>query len=164
MRQIKERRPETVIVVAGCVAQVEQAELRARTPFVDVIVGPRNLSGLAEAVRKASGEAQVVADDAEVIPEGLAFRRADRQGAFVNISYGCDNFCTYCIVPYARGREQSRAPEAVVAEVAEAVAAGHREVTLLGQNVNSYRGAAASPPGPLSRANDAWERGGTASG
>lgn len=144
--RLKRRRPELIVVVAGCVAQVEGELIRQRAPFVDLVVGPRNLSGLAEAVSRlaapGSVRAATLTDAAEVIPEGLVFRREERVGAFVNISYGCDNFCAYCVVPYARGREQSRAPAAVLAEVRQAVAAGHREVTLLGQNVNSYRGRA----------------------
>jgi tRNA-2-methylthio-N6-dimethylallyladenosine synthase len=140
VRKLKLARPETLVVVAGCVAQVAHDEIRRRAPYVDVVVGPRNLSALEEALRSLPGRPLVAADDAEVVPEGLAFRRAEGLGAFVNVSYGCDNFCAYCIVPYARGREQSREPEAVAAEVRQAVAAGYREVTLLGQNVNSYAG------------------------
>jgi tRNA-2-methylthio-N6-dimethylallyladenosine synthase len=140
VRKLKLKRPDMLVVVAGCVAQVAHDEIRRRAPYVDVVVGPRNLSVLAEALQKATPTPVVAADDAEVVPEGLAFRRAEGLGAFVNVSYGCDNFCAYCIVPYARGREQSRTPEAVVDEVRAAVAAGYREVTLLGQNVNSYRG------------------------
>lgn len=144
LRRQKRENPGTVIVVAGCVAQTSQDEIRARAPFVDVILGPRSIAGLAEAVREASGQQLVLADDADIIPEGLPFRRTESVNAFVNVGYGCDNFCAYCIVPFARGREQSRAPEDVVAEVADAVDSGRPEVTLLGQNVNSYRGCAAT--------------------
>ncbi|NSW57429.1 MAG: tRNA (N6-isopentenyl adenosine(37)-C2)-methylthiotransferase MiaB [Armatimonadetes bacterium] len=144
LRRQKRENPGTIIVVAGCVAQTSQNELRTRAPFVDLILGPRSIAGLAEAVREASGQQRVLADDAEIIPEGLPFTRAESVNAFVNVGYGCDNFCAYCIVPFARGREQSRAPEDVVAEVADAVGSGRPEVTLLGQNVNSYRGCAAT--------------------
>jgi tRNA-2-methylthio-N6-dimethylallyladenosine synthase len=140
LRKLKARRPDAVIVVAGCVAQVAHEDIRRRAPYVDVILGPRNIASLEEMLQSATQAPQVVADDSEIVPEGLAVRRTEGVGAFVNISYGCDNFCTYCVVPYARGREQSRAPQAVVAEVERAVADGFREVTLLGQNVNSYRG------------------------
>ncbi len=138
--KLKAKRPEMIIIVAGCVAQMAPEEFRRRTPLVDIVVGPRNLSGLAEAIREATGEPSVLADTSEVIPEGLPSSREDGVNAFVNITYGCDNFCAYCIVPYTRGREQSRTPERVGAEVKQAVEAGRPEVTLLGQNVNSYRG------------------------
>lgn len=140
VRKLKQQRPDLVVVVAGCVAQIAHEEIRKRAPFVDVILGPRNLSGLTEAIRRSSHPAQVLANEDEVIPEALAVCRVPGVAAFVNISYGCNNFCAYCIVPYARGREQSRTPEAVLAEVRQAVAEGYREITLLGQNVNSYQG------------------------
>jgi tRNA-2-methylthio-N6-dimethylallyladenosine synthase len=140
VRKLKRQRPDLVVVVAGCVAQIAHEEIRKRAPFVDVILGPRNLSGLTEAIRRSSHPAQVLANNDEVIPEALAVCRVPGVAAFVNISYGCNNFCAYCIVPYARGREQSRTPEAVLAEVKQAVAEGYREITLLGQNVNSYQG------------------------
>jgi tRNA-2-methylthio-N6-dimethylallyladenosine synthase len=140
VRKLKQQRPDLIVVVAGCVAQIAHEEIRKRAPFVDVILGPRNLSGLTEAIRRSSPPAQVLANEDEVIPEALAVCRVPGVAAFVNISYGCNNFCAYCIVPYARGREQSRTPEAVLAEVKQAVAEGYREITLLGQNVNSYQG------------------------
>ena len=139
IRKLKQRRPEIIVVVAGCVAQVAQEDIRARAPFVDVIIGPRNLGALAEALRGAAPP-EGLTDAAEIMPEGLPSHRVPGVAAFVNITYGCDNFCAYCIVPHARGREQSRAPEAVVQEAREAVESGHPEVTLLGQNVNSYAG------------------------
>lgn len=140
VRKLKQQRPDLVVVVAGCVAQIAHEEIRKRAPFVDVILGPRNLSGLTEAIRRSSHPAQVLTNEDEVIPEALVVCRVPGVAAFVNISYGCNNFCAYCIVPYARGREQSRTPEAVLAEVKQAVAEGYREITLLGQNVNSYQG------------------------
>ncbi|MEN6343751.1 MAG: tRNA (N6-isopentenyl adenosine(37)-C2)-methylthiotransferase MiaB [Armatimonadia bacterium] len=140
VRKLKQQRPDMVVVVAGCVAQIAHEEIRRRAPFVDVIVGPRNLSGLTEAIRRSTRPAQILANEDEVIPEALAVCRVPGVAAFVNVSYGCNNFCAYCIVPYARGREQSRAPEAVLGEVKQAVADGYREITLLGQNVNSYQG------------------------
>lgn len=140
VRKLKQQRPDLVVVVAGCVAQIAHEQIRKRAPFVDVILGPRNLSGLTEAIRRSSHPAQVLTNEDEVIPEALAVCRVPGVAAFVNISYGCNNFCAYCIVPYARGREQSRTPEAVLAEVKQAVAEGYREITLLGQNVNSYQG------------------------
>jgi len=105
-------------------------------------MGPRNYSHLARAITTAQARADndpvTVTDTAEVIPEGLPAARTTPISSYVNVTYGCNNFCAYCIVPYARGRQQSRAPEQIVSEVEETVATGRQEVTLLGQNVNSY--------------------------
>jgi len=144
VRKLKTKRPELVIVVAGCVAQVSSQEIRDRAPYVDVIVGPRNLSSLADAISHHRANTRLMTNCEEVPPEGLPAHRADSVNAFVNVTYGCNNFCAYCIVPYARGREESRSPEAVVQEAANAVANGHPELTLLGQNVNSYAGVDAA--------------------
>ncbi len=140
LRRIKERRPETVIAVCGCMAQIVGDKIRERSPYVDIILGPRNVARFAEALQAVlRGEGPVVVrDTSEQVPEGLPVRRCPGVSAFVNITYGCNNFCAYCIVQYARGREVSRRPEDVVAEVREAVDQGYREVVLLGQNVNSY--------------------------
>jgi len=143
LRREKRRRPEMVIVVCGCVAQIAAEEIRRRAPYVDIIIGPRNYSQFAAAVAQrrqigSSGEPIVVTDDEETIPEGLPACRYTEISAFVNVTYGCNNFCAYCIVPYTRGREQSRQMADIVGEVHSLVAAGYKEVTLLGQNVNSY--------------------------
>jgi len=138
--RLKARRPQMVIAVCGCMAQVVGDRVRERTPQVDIILGPRNVARFAEALQRVwAGEGPVVTrDTAELVPEGLPVRRCAGVTAYVNVTYGCDNFCAYCIVPYARGREVSREPEEIVAEVRQAVAQGYREVVLLGQNVNSY--------------------------
>ncbi len=142
LRRIKEQRPHTIIAVLGCVAQIAAQEITARAPYVDIIMGPRNYSHLAGAITTAQARADndpvTVTDTAEVIPEGLPVARTTPVSSYVNVTYGCNNFCAYCIVPYARGRQQSRAPEQIVSEVEQSVAAGHHEITLLGQNVNSY--------------------------
>jgi tRNA-2-methylthio-N6-dimethylallyladenosine synthase len=140
LRLLKEQRPDMLIVVAGCLAQVLHDEIARRAPYVDLIIGPRSIASLAGALQQRNDHLRTIADDAEIVPEGLAFRRSEGVGAFVNISYGCNNFCSYCIVPYARGREQSRDPRQILGEVTDAVRAGYREVALLGQNVNSYSG------------------------
>lgn len=137
---LKRRRPGLIIALCGCMAQVVGDRIAARSPFVDIVLGPRNVGRFAEALAEvmAGRGRTVLRDTTECVPEGLPARRHPGLGAFVNVSYGCDNFCAYCIVPYARGREVSRDPGAILAEVEAAVAAGYREVTLLGQNVNSY--------------------------
>lgn len=140
LRKLRRENPDLVIVVAGCVAQIAADELRQRG--ADIVVGPRCYDMLEPALGDLGASAQrrctlTIGGDRH-IAEGLPARRASHLTAFVNVIYGCDNFCAYCIVPYARGREQSRLPEDVLAEVERVVAAGAREVTLLGQNVNSY--------------------------
>ncbi len=143
LRQLKQRHPQTIIAVLGCVAQVAAEQIARRAPYVDIIIGPRNYSRLAEAIAaasQASGRRRpiIVTDTSETTPDGLPVVRSTPVSAFINVTYGCNNFCAYCIVPYARGREQSRPVEQIVAEVEDAVTTGHREITLLGQNVNSY--------------------------
>jgi tRNA-2-methylthio-N6-dimethylallyladenosine synthase len=142
LARLKQQRPNMVIGVCGCMAQIGVDEIRKRAPYVDVIVGPRNIGSLREAVRQALESPVVtVATDLDTVPDDLQpAARTPGLSAFVNITYGCNNFCAYCIVPYTRGREISRTPEEVVTEVEGLVADGYREVTLLGQNVNSYRG------------------------
>jgi tRNA-2-methylthio-N6-dimethylallyladenosine synthase len=142
LAQLKQRRPDMIIVVCGCIAQIGVAEIRRRAPYVDIILGPRNLAALGEAVAQALASPCVtVRTDLDECPdESQPAVRAPGLSAFVNITYGCDNFCAYCIVPYTRGREISRPADEILAEVRGLIAEGYREVTLLGQNVNSYRG------------------------
>ncbi len=143
LARLKERRPDLVIAVCGCVAQIEADEIRRRAPYVDLIIGPRNLADLRAAVaRSLAAPCVTVSTDVGACPDAsLPAVRAPGVSAFVNISVGCDNFCTYCIVPYARGRETSRPADEILREVERLVADGYREVMLLGQNVNSYRDA-----------------------
>lgn len=144
LARLKQTRPNMVIAVCGCIAQVAADEIRRRAPYVDIIIGPRNLGSFGEAVKRslASPCVTVQTDVSECPEESLPAARAPGISAFVNISYGCDNFCAYCIVPYARGREISRPADEIVREIEGLMADGYREVMLLGQNVNSYRGPA----------------------
>ena len=145
LRRIKRQRPDMLIVVAGCMAQIVSAEIRERAPHVDLIVGPREYAGLAAAVRARhdAGDgspcgADELLDMHRIVPEGLPERRDEGVGAWVTAMYGCSNFCAYCVVPYARGPEHSRLPPDVVDEVRRLAGDGVREITLLGQNVNAY--------------------------
>lgn len=142
LARLKQRHPNMVIAVCGCIAQVGVDEIRQRAPYVDIIIGPRNLGDLGEAVKRSlASPCLTVSTDASACPdESQPAARAPGVSAYVNISYGCDNFCAYCIVPYARGREISRPADEIIREVQGLVAGGYREVMLLGQNVNSYRG------------------------
>ena len=139
--RLKRERPGRIVLVTGCLPQAEQADFFARFPFVDGALGPQNLHRLPDlldaAVQPAGGPAGFFADGPAMSGD-LAARRERPFQAWVQVMSGCANFCSYCIVPYVRGPERSREPEAVVAEVRELVADGVREVTLLGQNVNSY--------------------------
>jgi tRNA-2-methylthio-N6-dimethylallyladenosine synthase len=132
------------IAVAGCVAQAEGAEIMARQPAVDLVVGPQAYHKLPELIaraHRASGErlaADFTADEKfDALPAG---RAPGGVTAFLTVQEGCDKFCTFCVVPYTRGAEYSRPPKAVLAEAEQLAAQGVREVTLLGQNVNAYAG------------------------
>ncbi len=141
-RPLKEDDPQRIIVVAGCTSQVAADEITQRVPYADIVIGPRNLGHLQHAISQRiadnTGPPLVFTGNTELLPEGLPARRTDGISAFVNINYGCDNHCAYCVVPYARGPEVSRIPAEVIAECRDALAARHVEITLLGQNVNSY--------------------------
>jgi len=139
----KERRPELVIGVGGCVASQEGAAIRDRAPFVDIVFGPQTLHRLPELLERArrQGEPQVDVSFPEIEKfDRLPEPRAEGPTAFVSIMEGCSKYCTYCVVPYTRGEEVSRPFDDVLAEVAALAAQGVREVNLLGQNVNAYRG------------------------
>jgi tRNA-2-methylthio-N6-dimethylallyladenosine synthase len=129
------------IAVAGCVAQQEGERILARVPGVDLVVGPSDLpkiAGLADEAPVHAAPAVEVAGDPDYHRRRIPAARNGRLKAWVSIMYGCDNFCTYCVVPHLRGRERSRPAEDIVQEVRELAARGFREITLLGQNVNSY--------------------------
>ena len=138
---------DTRIVVAGCVAQAEGAEILARTPAVDVVVGPQSYHRLPELLA-GSRERRVV--DTEFPVEDkfsrLPARRARGPTGFLTVQEGCDKFCAFCVVPYTRGAELSRSVAAIRAEAQALVAAGVREITLIGQNVNAYHGQGADGP------------------
>ena len=145
LKELKRDKPELMICVGGCMTQEKgMAEAMKRNyTFIDLVYGTHNLYRLPEylyrVLRDRTPVVEVVETDGEIV-EGLPEIRSNAHSAFVNIMYGCNNFCTYCIVPYTRGREKSRAPEDILQEIETLVRDGVREVTLLGQNVNSYRG------------------------
>ena len=143
LKKVKRARPGMLIGLCGCMMQQQAVaeRIRASYPYVDLVFGTHALHTLPELLfRWLSGERRqfsVAPGDGEII-EGLPLRRDGAIKANLPIMYGCDNFCTYCIVPYVRGRERSRNPEDVLREAREISASGYREITLLGQNVNSY--------------------------
>ena len=147
LKQARERQGGRMLVaVAGCVAQAEGEEIQRRAPFVDIVFGPQTYHRLPEMVAQALDTAGGVLDTSfpaeakfDYLPESPA---APGVSAFLTVQEGCDKFCTFCVVPYTRGAEYSRPAADVVAEARRLVMAGAREITLLGQNVNAYHGAA----------------------
>ncbi len=141
-KHLKKRRPELVVGVTGCVAQQEGEKLVKRLPHVDFVLGPQNIYRIAEVVKEVEGGGGPVVltemSKGFTPPVIVATDESRPVKAQVTIMQGCDNFCSYCVVPYVRGREVSRPPEDILKEVECLVKQGVREVTLLGQNVNSY--------------------------
>ena len=142
IKHIKRANPALIFGITGCMAQKEGEALIRRAPHIDFVLGTNKVHELRATVRRLesarrSPVVDVLLGDAP-LPENVPIERTGRLSAWVPIMYGCNNFCTYCIVPYVRGREHSRRPEDVVREVEEAAAQGFKEITLLGQNVNSY--------------------------
>jgi tRNA-2-methylthio-N6-dimethylallyladenosine synthase len=146
VRALKAARPEIVIGVGGCVASQEGAAIVRRAPFVDVVFGPQTLHRLPALIeaRRTSGEPQVDISFPEIEKfDHLPPPRVDGAAAFVSIMEGCSKYCSFCVVPYTRGEEVSRPFDDVLTEIADLCDQGVHEVTLLGQNVNAYRGTMA---------------------
>ncbi|CAI7892792.1 unnamed protein product, partial [Closterium sp. NIES-54] len=138
-RERRRRDPSMRVVVAGCVAQQEGHALLRRVPEVDIVMGPQHANRLHELLEQVDLGAQVVATEPIHIVEDIATpRRESTITAWVNVIYGCNERCTYCVVPGVRGTEQSREPEAIRQEMQRLAAAGYKEVTLLGQNIDAY--------------------------
>jgi tRNA-2-methylthio-N6-dimethylallyladenosine synthase len=143
VKALKRANPALMIAVGGCVASQEGGAIVKRAPFVDVVFGPQTLHRLPELLerRRATGEAQVDVSFPEIEKfDRLPPARAEGAAAFVSIMEGCSKYCSFCVVPYTRGEEMSRPFDDVVAELAALAAQGVKEVTLLGQNVNAWRG------------------------
>ena len=143
LNHTKKNKPEQLIAVCGCMVQQEHmaAKIKKSYPVVDLVFGPHELWRFPELLLRVmeSGKRVFAAEkDSGAVAEGIPQRRDGAVKAWLSIMYGCNNFCTYCIVPYVRGRERSRRPEDVVAEARQLIAAGYKDITLLGQNVNSY--------------------------
>lgn len=143
VKKLKEKKPSLKVAVCGCMTQATDAakRLKKRCPFVDIVIGTHNIYKLVEYLKDTNGGAKIVDiwDDNGGITEGVPVKRLSKLSALVNIMYGCDNFCSYCIVPYVRGRERSREPSAIISDVQSLVESGYKEIMLLGQNVNSYK-------------------------
>ena len=143
LRELKEANPDLVLGICGCMTQQQAvaAKIKARFPYMDIIIGTHNLEQLDSYLDRVLQKRQRVLElwkqrsEAEI---QLPARRVGKYKAFVNINYGCNNFCSYCIVPYVRGREKSRTVQAIREEIQALIDEGYLEITLLGQNVNSY--------------------------
>ena len=143
IKAIKKANPNLVVGLCGCMTQQEHVveKIKKSYPYVDMVFGTHAIHKLPYLMWKAFGEKQYVTDissDDMVVSEGLPTSRNTDIQAWVSIMYGCNNYCTYCIVPYVRGRERSREKQAILNEIQELVSRGYKEFTLLGQNVNSY--------------------------
>ncbi len=143
VKHLKESKPHVISGVCGCMAQEENVvnEIRTKHKWVDIIFGTHNIHNLPnilfDSMTRKEQEIEVFSIEGDVI-ENIPVKRDSKYKAWVNIMYGCDKFCTYCIVPYTRGKQRSRTPEYIINEVKELVKQGYKEVSLLGQNVNAY--------------------------
>ena len=141
-KHIKNKNPELVIAVCGCMVTQEHRvnDIKFKYPYVDFVFSTSAIHKLPELLSQKikKGKRFYCTDEEYSVAEGLPIRRESNYRAWVSIMYGCNNFCTYCIVPYVRGRERSRRKEEIIAEVSGLVAQGYKDITLLGQNVNSY--------------------------
>ncbi len=145
LKKLKKSNPSLIIAVGGCMAQEagKAAWLKSKFPFIDILFGTHNLPELGELIERKRREKKTIIslkEERVATEDGVVPVRTSYPNAWVNIMYGCNNFCSYCIVPYVRGREKSRRPEDILKEVSSLVEEGYKEITLLGQNVNSYSG------------------------
>ena len=142
LKEVRKTKPELMIAVCGCMIQEPGMadKILKQYKFIDLAFGTANLHRFPEMMYRAleSGRNTVIVDTQDVIPEGLPVQRSRKEAAYLTIMYGCDNFCSYCIVPYVRGRERSREPASILSEAEALLRDGTKEIMLLGQNVNSY--------------------------
>ena len=141
LKKMKKRNKDLIVVVCGCMTQKEQTAQKLLTtfPFVDIVIGTFNLPRLGDYIKAVKKGRQLEILNEGDIDETLPYKRTSGDNAWVNIMQGCNNFCTYCIVPYVRGREKSRKIENILNEIKAVIAEGkYKKITLLGQNVNSY--------------------------
>ena len=140
LKKIKEHRPDMTIAVCGCMAQQSAVaeKIKRSYPYVDLVFGTRALPELPRLLFEAASSRIFELGGEDAVTEGLPVRRDSRFKVWLPVMYGCNNFCTYCIVPYVRGRERSRSLQAVLGEAKQLIENGARDITLLGQNVNSY--------------------------
>lgn len=138
----QDKNPDLKIGMCGCVAQQKARQVFSRAPYVDFVLGTHKIYSLPDVIKRINNGERVCECEETNLPsqnpENYEINRVKSTNAWINITEGCNNFCTYCIVPYTRGRERSRLPETIIKEVKDALNAGFKEITLLGQNVDSY--------------------------
>jgi len=135
----KKSRPDLKVAFCGCVAQQTGEAVFKRMPFVDLVMGTHNINEFPDLIKRVeAGEKVCAIGEVPIEEKDFGMKRANGTNAWITITEGCDNFCTYCVVPYTRGRERSRKPEVIIKEAKDALAKGFKEITLLGQNVDSY--------------------------
>ncbi|MDD4188173.1 MAG: tRNA (N6-isopentenyl adenosine(37)-C2)-methylthiotransferase MiaB [Bacilli bacterium] len=141
-KHLKKQNPDLLIALCGCMAQEEVVvqEIKEKYPYIDLVFGTHNINELPNMLEESFGHQKinVYSTEGNVIEFDNVYKRDSNITAWVNIMYGCDKFCTYCIVPYTRGKQRSRKPEDILKEVKDLVSRGYKEITLLGQNVNAY--------------------------
>lgn len=142
-KHLKKIKPNLIIAIAGCLMQQpsEIDEIMKNHKYIDIVIGTHNLSELPDLIEKANEQNTQnieVYSNSDIVPENVKYNRDSKISAWINIIYGCDKFCTYCIVPFTRGRERSRKMESILEEVKSLKEEGYQEITLLGQNVNAY--------------------------
>ena len=140
-KHLKKAKPDLIIAITGCMASQEDValDIMQNHKYVDILVGTNNLYDLPKLlIQKKTSQDIEVYSNSDIVPENVNYERDSKICAWVNIMYGCDKFCTYCIVPFTRGRERSRKMENILAECSHLVQNGYQEITLLGQNVNAY--------------------------
>ncbi len=139
-KHLKSTNKDLIIVLTGCLMQLpsEVEEIEKNHKYVDIVIGTHNLNELPDLIMNKAGQNIEVYSNSDEVPENVGYSRDSKISAWINIQYGCDKFCTYCIVPFTRGRERSRKMESILGEVKDLKKKGYLEITLLGQNVNAY--------------------------
>ena len=139
-KHLKSINKDLIIVLTGCLMQLpsEVEEIKKNHKYVDIVIGTHNLNELPDLIMNKAGQNIEVYSNSDEVPENVEYSRDSKISAWINIQYGCDKFCTYCIVPFTRGRERSRKIESILGEVEDLRNKGYLEITLLGQNVNAY--------------------------
>lgn len=154
VKYLKKKNPNLKIIVAGCSAQLQSDSFLYKAPYIDYIIGPDNIHILENIVENSLSQRVFVNENPELANTSIPASRKDPVKAWVNIIYGCNNYCSYCVVPYTRGRERSRSTETIINEIRFLAEQGFKEVTLLGQNVNSYKDGDIDFPALLEKTNE----------
>ncbi|GAB5046326.1 tRNA (N6-isopentenyl adenosine(37)-C2)-methylthiotransferase MiaB [Thermodesulfovibrio sp. TK110] len=154
VKHLKKKNPQLKIVVAGCIAQLQGEKLLNKAPYIDYIIGTDNIHMLENIIENQNSYRIFTHENPDIANIKIPTKRIHTVKAWVNIIYGCNNYCAYCVVPYTRGRERSRPVESVLEEVRLLGELGFKEVTLLGQNVNSYRDGSIDFPALLEKINE----------